>query len=833
MLDASGAPWLIRGTQLAQLTTNPADIEGTSTGFGALSPTTLIGIRHRLNMNAVRLPLGAREYVGSASYRASVKRVILNANEFELLVIAEAGSGASQEFWKLFATDYKSNPNLFYAPASGDFVAAIRAAGAAQPVILPDESNNPAPELQTIRQITPHFATIRDTLSSALSGKAPILINDLDPRLNEDSPECSAFPAEPGEATSLVNEYLRYFDIHNISWTLSSFTPPRLITDYRYFNGTKLDNGWTCGKPGPVPVGLGLVILSHLWNATPLGLFSVSATRGGFVLSRGGVATAYGPILADRELGTGIAPHPRTLGNVSVRVTDSRGAARFAPLLHTGAGWTQISFVIPPESATGPAEAAIVRTDGSISRSRIVIADVAPGLWTATADGRGPAMALVTQRLSNGATKTFNSWRCDANGCADVAIGVQPQSDTTLQLIATGFRYAGSHPNVVVTLGDRRLTPIFLAPRITPENDNLTIRIPRDFRATGDIDVWFSVNGITSNVARLKFVAATPTPPVSARATLGRYLFYDKRMSVNGTTSCATCHRQELAFTDGLARARGATGELHPRSAMSLVNLAVSRNYNWSDPTVHTLEQQALKPMLSTTPLELGFGSVKETFLRAACRDKITGPLFRRAFPGVPSPCTTGNIASALAAFERTIVSRDSSYDRYHLNGDDGAISEAAKRGEFLFYLDGGPSCFRCHSGRDFTDTASFHNTGLYNLPGEFSYPAPNLGLYGFTKRPADIGKFKAPTLRNIAVTAPYMHDGSIATLEEVIEHYAAGGRAVAEGALAGAGHDNPAKDKLIHGFPLTPGNRADLVAFLKSLTDETLLRNPAFSNPW
>jgi cytochrome c peroxidase len=235
---------------------------------------------------------------------------------------------------------------------------------------------------------------------------------------------------------------------------------------------------------------------------------------------------------------------------------------------------------------------------------------------------------------------------------------------------------------------------------------------------------------------------------------------------------------------------------------------------------------------MSTTPIELGFGSVQRTFLRAAAIDKIYRPLFRQAFPGEPDPWKAANIARAIAAFERTIVSRDSPYDRYHLHGDEGAISESAKRGEILFYLDG-PSCFRCHSGSDFTDPAAFHNTGLYNVHGEFSYPPPNLGLYQFTRRPADIGKFKAPTLRNIALTAPYMHDGSIATLEEVIEHYAAGGRTIADGPWAGVGHDNPAKDKLVHGFTLTPRNRADLVAFLRSLTDETLVHNPAFSNPW
>lgn len=320
-------------------------------------------------------------------------------------------------------------------------------------------------------------------------------------------------------------------------------------------------------------------------------------------------------------------------------------------------------------------------------------------------------------------------------------------------------------------------------------------------------------------------------PMTGVKAQLGRYLFYDKRMSVNGTTSCATCHRQELAFTDGLGRARGATGQLHPRSAMSLVNVAYNGTFNWSDPTIHSLEEQALKPMFSTEPVELGLGPVKAEFIRLLRTDPLYRTLFPQAFPSENNAYTIGNAAKALATFERTIVSASSPYDRFHY-GDQSAISESAKRGEILFFLDGGPSCFQCHSGFNFSDSA-FHNTGLYNLAGLFSYPPSNPGLYGYTKRPADVGKFRTPGLRNIALTAPYMHDGSIATLEDVLDHYAAGGRTVTASPLAGVGHDNPLKDKLIHGFRMTPRNRADLVAFLNSLTDDALLHSPEFSDPW
>jgi cytochrome c peroxidase len=284
-----------------------------------------------------------------------------------------------------------------------------------------------------------------------------------------------------------------------------------------------------------------------------------------------------------------------------------------------------------------------------------------------------------------------------------------------------------------------------------------------------------------------------PASPTTPKIQLGRYLFYDQRMSLNNTTSCASCHHQELAFTDGRAQAIGATQQLHPRSAMSLVNLASATAFNWNDPSVHSLEQQALKPMRSTSPIELGLN--EPSFLKLIREDATYQPLFRQAFPREANPYTILNVTRALAAFERTITSSASPYDRFHRDGDEQAISESAKRGEILFFLDGGPSCFRCHSGPNFSDS-KYHNNGL-----------------------GAAGKFKTPTLRNIGITAPYMHDGSLDTLENVVDHYATGGK--------------PGHDPIMRGFPLTRQNRIDLVEFLKSLTDENLLNDQRYSNPW
>jgi cytochrome c peroxidase len=297
-------------------------------------------------------------------------------------------------------------------------------------------------------------------------------------------------------------------------------------------------------------------------------------------------------------------------------------------------------------------------------------------------------------------------------------------------------------------------------------------------------------------------------------------------MSVNGKASCATCHKQELAFTDGRAVSVGATGESHSRGAMSLVNIAWSGSLTWSNPALTSLEKQALVPMFGDHPVELGLRE-GDKFLPMLRSDSQYRALFERAFPSDSDPVTIVNVTRALASFERSIVSARSPWDRYHYERDDSAISDAARRGETLFFNQH-LSCFRCHGGFNFSDSTvsersagrpiEFHNTGLYN-----PYPAPNVGVFEFTKAPADAGKFKTPTLRNIALTAPYMHDGVIATLEGVLDHYAAGGR---------NGHDNPNKDPLIGGFTLLPHDRDDLIAFLKSLTDDQVIHDPRFANP-
>ena len=316
-----------------------------------------------------------------------------------------------------------------------------------------------------------------------------------------------------------------------------------------------------------------------------------------------------------------------------------------------------------------------------------------------------------------------------------------------------------------------------------------------------------------------------------AKVELGRFLFYDKRMSVNGRESCGSCHRQELAFTDRRAHAKGTTGQIHPRSAMSLVNVAYAPSLTWANPTLDLLEEQALIPMLRQDPIELGLKGHEAEFLDTIKNDHVYKDLFPRVFPGRGEIYTLQNVTKAIAAFERSLVSVRSPYDRYRWGGDMSAISDSAKRGEILFSSSERGGCFQCHGGWNFSairfegsrdrDARGDLRGGFFNT-GVSLYPPPNRGLYERTLRPEDIGKFRAPTLRNIALTAPYMHDGSLTTLEEVIDHYAAGGWM-----------DHPNKSRILRPFHLTEAEKRDMIEFLRSLTDEELLHDPRWSDPW
>lgn len=330
-------------------------------------------------------------------------------------------------------------------------------------------------------------------------------------------------------------------------------------------------------------------------------------------------------------------------------------------------------------------------------------------------------------------------------------------------------------------------------------------------------------------------------PMRTAKVEVGRRLFYDVRLSGNGTQSCGSCHIQALAFTDGRTTAIGSTNQIHPRNSQSLVNVAYMSTLTWANPSLVTLEQQMEVPLFGTAPVEMGVTDANRGAILARIRkDPWYARRFKQAFPGMRAPISWSTIVKSIAAFERSIISARSRYDRY-LAGK-ARLTAAERRGMNLF-MGERTECHHCHGSFIFNDQVSytgapaeqpkFHNTGLYNIDGKGGFPEPNRGVFELTGDPQDMGKFRAPSLRNVELTAPYMHDGSIKTLEDAVAHYAAGGRVIDQGPLAGDGRANPYKDPQIAPIDLSERDRSDLVAFLKTLTDRAVTKDPRFSNPF
>ena len=284
--------------------------------------------------------------------------------------------------------------------------------------------------------------------------------------------------------------------------------------------------------------------------------------------------------------------------------------------------------------------------------------------------------------------------------------------------------------------------------------------------------------------------------PYSAdKAELGKVLYFDKRLSADGTVSCATCHDPKYGYTDGAPVSTGIGGQKGNRSAPTVINRAFSLAQFW-DGRAATLEEQAKGPIAN--PIEMGNTHEACT----ATISKIPGyrPLFAKAFGS--DRIDIDRIAMAIATFERTILSGNAPYDRYK-KGDKKAMSPEQVRGMSVFFDKA--KCDRCHENSNFTLNA-YSNIGI-----GMDKPDPDVGRYSQTKDPRDWGVFKVPTLRDIEHTAPYMHDGSLKTLEEVVDYYDKGGT------------PNKNLDANIRKLNLTDPEKKDLVSFLKALSGEGL----------
>jgi cytochrome c peroxidase len=315
--------------------------------------------------------------------------------------------------------------------------------------------------------------------------------------------------------------------------------------------------------------------------------------------------------------------------------------------------------------------------------------------------------------------------------------------------------------------------------------------LPRD-----TLPANLSLNAVP-RVLKDKLSIPRDNPLTEAKVQLGRRLFFDPILSENGTVACASCHQPEHGFAFPARYAPGIGGKLGSRNVPTLLNRALGSVFFW-DGRVASLEEQALHPIASATEM----GSTVEQALSRLRAHREYPRAFTAAFgEGV----TAENLARALASFERTLVVGESRVDHFRA-GVINSLTAPEKHGLWLYESRG--RCWRCHPGPTYSDE-TFHNTGV-----SWGKPPLDLGRYAQTKKDADRGKFKTPTLRGLTRTAPYMHDGSLATLEEVVAFYNKGGQ------------PNAALDPLIGPLGLSAADERDLVAFLKALSDPLEIGN-------
>jgi cytochrome c peroxidase len=290
----------------------------------------------------------------------------------------------------------------------------------------------------------------------------------------------------------------------------------------------------------------------------------------------------------------------------------------------------------------------------------------------------------------------------------------------------------------------------------------------------------------------------TDNPMSEAKVDLGGRLFSETRLSVTGQYSCASCHDPSKGYADGRSLAVGAKGDTLAHSSMPLINVAYNISYGWTKPELQSLEAQMLEPLLNDHPVELGLAGRQSEVTGLLATEPDYRAAFGAAFPGDPQPITFGNLVKAIAAFERTLIYGNSPFDRYVFSGEHTAISDQAKRGMQLFYSSRG-GCGSCHSGLNFS--------------GNWRDGQGETGKVGFADNGVAHQLMRVPTLRNIALTGPYMHDGSLPTLEAVLDHYA----------HAAQQHLG---DSRLQSFDLSSSERADVIAFLETLTDPDLARS-------
>lgn len=326
---------------------------------------------------------------------------------------------------------------------------------------------------------------------------------------------------------------------------------------------------------------------------------------------------------------------------------------------------------------------------------------------------------------------------------------------------------------------------------------------------------WFATSIAGMAVAIFTIAAARPAewrwnlpssiapPPIpannpitAAKVELGRRLFYDADLSINGTMSCATCHEQKHGFADNNATRPGVHGDPGRRNVPGLANVGYATRLTWADPRLTTLEVQVAVPVLGEQPVEMGMAGKEAEIQRRLGRDGCYVRMFATAFPERGGKIDMQSIAMALAAFQRTMIAFDTPFDRFKRGRKD-AISPQAQRGFTIFQGRGG--CASCHYGPNFSDN-SYHAL-------DAQQSKIDRGLGEVTGATIDYGKFRTPSLRNVALTAPYMHDGSVPTLDAALRRHTTG-------------------------TILSERDRSNLMMFLGELTDQRFLNDARFALP-
>lgn len=322
------------------------------------------------------------------------------------------------------------------------------------------------------------------------------------------------------------------------------------------------------------------------------------------------------------------------------------------------------------------------------------------------------------------------------------------------------------------------------------------------------------------------------------KAILGHYLFFEKRISFNHSKSCASCHSPEYAFTDGYRKSVSADGNNLLHNAPSILNIAQNHFFDWDNPEIHTLSQQIKRPLYNKHPTELGMDLDSSSLLSFFKKDSLYSSLFERAYRGENEMYSAKHVEECIIEYVKNLNSRNSKFDQ-HLDSKAVRLNKSEEEGMRLFFSTE-LKCSQCHAPPDFTKSntsnmvdSAYANIGLYNIANENKYPAEDVGLNKITKKLRDDGKFKIPSLRNVMLTAPYMHDGSVRNLDELLNIYSAGGQSINKGPLSGDGRKHRNKHPHIKGFEISDNQKKNLICFLSSLTDTTYLSNPYFLNPF